>query len=96
MVDILRRSSRRPFQLRIDPELKAAFAKAAEAEHRPPSELVERFMRAYVRSSERRAFEEQARRQSREAAALSSNPESDDYAVMAEIEAELADVWGDP
>jgi cob(I)alamin adenosyltransferase len=53
-------------------------------------------MRAYVRRSERRAFEAEARRQSREASALSLNSESDEFAVMAEIEAELAEVWGEP
>ena len=53
-------------------------------------------MRAYVRRAERRAFEAEARRQSREAASLSQNPESDEFAVMAQIEAAMADVWGDP
>jgi cob(I)alamin adenosyltransferase len=76
--------------------LKAAFAKAAEAQHKPPSGLIESFMRAYVRRSERRAFATEARRQSREAAALSLNSESDEFVVMAEIEAELAEVWGEP
>ena len=96
MADTLRPRPRKPFQLRIDPQLKAAFARAAEAERRPPSGLVESFMRAYVKRSERRAFEAEARRQSREAAALSLNSESDEFVVMAEIEAEFAEVWGEP
>ncbi len=95
MVETTPRRSQKPFQLRIDPQVKAAFGKAAEAERRPPSELVESFMRAFVRRSERRALEARVRRDTREAAALSRSPESDEFKVMEEIEAEFAEVWGE-
>ncbi len=79
------------FNMRIDPALKAAFTKATEAGDKPAAQIVRDLMRAYVRQSERRAFEIDARRQSREAAAPTRDPNSDEYAVMREIEAELAD-----
>jgi hypothetical protein len=85
------------FNLRIDPVLKAAFTKAAEADDKPAAQVVRDFMRAYIKQREHSAFEEEARRQSREAAALADDPNSDEYAVMREIEAELADqsAWVD-
>jgi hypothetical protein len=79
------------FNMRIDPALKSAFTKATEAEDKPAAQIVRDFMRAYVRQSERRAFEAEAARQSREAAAVARDPDSDEYAVMREIEAELAE-----
>jgi hypothetical protein len=79
------------FNLRIDPALKAAFTMATAAEDKPAAQVVRDFMRAYVRQRERRAFEAEARRQSRAAAAHARDPKSDEYAVMREIEAELAD-----
>lgn len=85
------------FNMRIDPKLKAAFTRAAEAEDKPAAQVVRTFMRAYVLRSERRAFEAEARRQSRDAAALARDPTSDEYVVMREIEADLADdsFWTD-
>jgi hypothetical protein len=79
------------FNLRIDPILKAAFTAAAEAEDKPAAQVVRDFMRAYVRQTERRAFEVEARQQSLAAAKRSLDPASDEYDVMREIEAELAD-----
>lgn len=85
-----RQSKETSFNLRIDPALKAAFTAAAQAEDRPAAQVLRDFMRAYVRRRERRAFEVEARRHSREAAVLAENPGSDEYAVMREIEADLA------
>jgi hypothetical protein len=79
------------FNMRIDPALKSSFTKATEAADVPAAQVLRDFMRAYVRQSERRAFEVEARRQSREAAALARDPNSDEHAVMREIDAELAD-----
>ena len=79
------------FNMRIDRNLKAAFTKATEAEDKPAAQVLRTFMRAYVRQSKRRAFEAEARQQSREAAELAHDPGSDEYAVMREIEAELRD-----
>ena len=79
------------FNMRIDPALKASFTKATEAADVPAAQILREFMRAYVRQSERGAFEAEARRQSREAAALARDPNSDEHAVMREIDADLAD-----
>lgn len=86
------------FNFRIDPSLKAAFTAAAEAADKPAAQLLRDFMRSYVQQRERRAFEAEARRQSRAIAARAKDPRSDDYAVMQEIAAELerddfADEW---
>ncbi len=87
------RSSQHPketsFNLRIDPALKAAFTAATEAEDKPAAQVVRDFMRAYVKQRERRTFEAEARRQSLAIAERARNPNSDEYAVMREIEAEL-------
>ena len=77
------------FNLRIDPALKAAFTAATEAEDKPAAQVIRDFMRAYVKRGERRAFEAEARRQSRAIAERAGDPTSDEYAVMREIEAEL-------
>lgn len=79
------------FNLRIDPALKAAFTAATEAEDKPAAQVVREFMRAYVHRRERREFEAAAARQSLQAARLAGDPNSDEYAVAREIEAELAD-----
>jgi hypothetical protein len=86
------------FNLRIDPALKAAFTAATEAEDKPAAQVIRDFMRAYVKRSERRAFEADARRQSRAIAERAVDRTSDEYAVMREIAAELdrddfADEW---
>ena len=46
-------------------------------------------MRAYVKQRERRAFEAEAHRQSRAIAERAKYPNSVEYAVMREIEADL-------
>ena len=86
------------FNFRIDPALKAAFTAATEAEDKPAAQVLRAFMRAYVKQRERRAFEAEARRQSLAIAQRARDPNSDDYAVMREIEAEFerddfADEW---
>jgi hypothetical protein len=86
------------FNFRIDPALKAAFTAATEAVDKPAAQVLRDFMRAYVRQRERRAFEAAARRQSLEAAERARDPNSDEHAVMREIEAEFdrddfADEW---
>jgi hypothetical protein len=85
------------FNLRIDPALKAAFTAATQAEDRPAAQVLRDFMRSYVRHRERRAFEAEARRQSQEAARAARDPNSDEYAVMREIEAYMDDpaFWAD-
>ncbi len=79
------------FNFRIDPALKSAFTKATEAEDKPAAQVLRDFMRAYVKHCERRVFEAEARRQSLEASDRARDPNSDEYAVMSEIEAALED-----
>jgi hypothetical protein len=86
------------FNFRIDSALKAAFTAATQAEDKPAAQVLREFMRAYVEHRERRAFEAEARRQSLEAAERARDPNSDEHAVMREIEAEFdrddfADEW---
>jgi len=77
------------FNLRIDSALKSAFTEAAAAADRPAAQLVRDFMRFYVRRRARGTFESEARRQSLLVAARAGDPDSDEFAVMREIEAEL-------
>jgi hypothetical protein len=86
------------FNFRIDPALKAAFTAATGAEDKPAAQVLRDFMRAYVKQRERRAFEAEARRQSLAAAERAHDANSDEHAVMREIEAEFdrddfADEW---
>jgi hypothetical protein len=95
------RTSQRPketsFNLRINPELKAAFAAAAEEEDKPAAQVVRDLMRDYVKQRERRIFAAEARRQSLEAAKAAQDPSTDEWQVMREIEAEMNDpsFWSD-
>jgi hypothetical protein len=97
IVDTMSRSAQHPkessFYLRIDPALKAAFTDATAAEDKPAAQVLRDLMRAYVKQSERRAFEAEARRQSRAIAAAASDPASDETAVMRWIE-DVADTDG--
>jgi len=74
---------------RIDPALKAAFAEVAQRESKPVGELLRELVRERVEQKRRRDFETEARRQSREAAAAASDPNSDEAAVTRELEADL-------
>lgn len=72
---------------RIDPALKAALAELAEAESKPVGALLRELVRERVEQQRRRAFEAEARRQSRLIAAAARDPDSDEAAVMRELEA---------
>jgi|SRR5215472_895138 len=81
---------------RIAPGLKAAFAKIAAQERKPVGELLREMIRERVSQKRRRDFEAEARRQSHEAAAAAQDPNSDEAAVMRELEAnfdEFAKEW---
>jgi hypothetical protein len=58
------RSKDQLLNLRIDPELKAQFAKAARAENKPIAEALRELMRTYVEAGQQREFAAEARRQS--------------------------------
>jgi hypothetical protein len=72
---------------RIDPALKAALAELAEAEAKPVGALLRELVRERIEQTRRREFEAEARRQSRLIAAAARDPDSDEAAVMRELEA---------
>jgi hypothetical protein len=96
------RSSQHPksdtFNFRIDSTLKAAFVAATEADDKPAAQVLRDFMRAYVKQKAQRAFGAEAQRQSRAIAARASELDSDESAVLRELDAYLerddfADEW---
>lgn len=72
---------------RIDPALKAAFAEIAEEEAKPVGALLRELVRERVERNRRQRFEAEARRQSRLIAAAAQDPNSDEAAVLRELEA---------
>jgi hypothetical protein len=84
------------FNFRVDPSLKAAFRAATEAEDKPAAQVLRDFMRAYIERQRRRDFAAEAHRQSLSIAARAADPNSDEAAVMRELDAHLdglADNW---
>jgi predicted transcriptional regulator len=81
---------------RLDRKLKAALGEIAEAEQKPIGELLREIIRERVRQKERREFEAEARRQSLLVAEAARDPNSDEAAVMRELDVYLewmADEW---
>jgi hypothetical protein len=72
---------------RIPPALKAAFAEIAEQEAKPVGELLRELIRERIKQKERREFEAEARRQCLEINAAARDPNSDEAAVMRELDA---------
>lgn len=70
-----------------DPALKAAFTAATEADDKPAAQVIRDFMRAYVKRRERRAFEAEARQQSRLLAAAARDANSAEAEEMRWLEA---------
>lgn len=85
------RASRTPkldtFNFRVDSELKSAFTAATEANDRPAAQVLREFMRGYVSEQERAAFRAEARRQSRLAAAVDADPNSEPAQIQRELDA---------
>ena len=77
------------FNLRIDPALKAAFTAATEAEDKPAAQVLREFMRAYVERRNRRNFAAVASRQSLALAAIAHDPNSEEHAILRELESDL-------
>lgn len=75
--------------VRVPPALKAAFLEIAQQESKPLGELLRELIRERIERKRRREFEAEARRQSLKAAALARDPNSDEAAVMRELEADL-------
>jgi hypothetical protein len=74
---------------RIPPALKAAFAEIAAEEAKPVGELIRELIRQRVEEKQRREFEAEARRQCLEANAAAQDPNSEEAAVMRELDADL-------
>jgi hypothetical protein len=72
---------------RIDPALKAALVKMAEQEAKPVGQLLRELVRERLEKKLRREFEADARRQSLEIAAAARDLNSDEAAVMRELDA---------
>jgi len=72
---------------RIPPALKAAFAEIAREEAKPVGELLRDLIRERVKRKERLEFEVEARRQSLIIAKAAEDPNSDEAAVMRELDA---------
>jgi len=75
--------------VRIPPALKTAFAKIAREESKPVGELLRELIRERIQQKERREFEAEARRECLELNAAARDPNSDEAAVMRELEADL-------
>lgn len=76
---------------RIPPTLKAAIAEIAVEEAKPVGELLRELVRERVKQKERQEFEAEARRQCEIINAAARDPNSDEAAVMRELEADLED-----
>ncbi len=84
------------FNFRIDPVLKADFRAATEAEDKPAAQVLRDFMRSYVANRRQQNFLAEAERQSQAIAARAQDPNSDEAAVLRELDgnlADLADEW---
>lgn len=75
MPETMAREKEATLNLRIDAELKAEFASAAEAEDRSAAEVLRSLMRRYVEEERRRRFAAEARRQSQLIAASEDETE---------------------
>jgi hypothetical protein len=64
-------------------------SRATEAEDKPAAQVLREFMRLYVAREQRKVFEAEAQRQSREAAERARDPKSDESASLRELEALL-------
>jgi hypothetical protein len=81
---------------RIPAALKADFAAIAEKEAKPVGELLRELIRDRIKQERRREFEAEARRQCELINAAAQDPNSDEAAIMRELDAHLdslADEW---
>ena len=81
---------------RIDPSLKREVSRIARTERKPVGELLRELVQERLDRKRRLAFEAEARRQSLLVAAAAQDPDSDEAAVMRELDAnfeEFAREW---
>jgi hypothetical protein len=88
---VAKRQKLENFNFRLEPELKAAFAAAAEAADRPAAQVLRDFMRAYVEKRERDDLKVAMRRQAAELGRLAQDPHSDEAQILRELDANLDD-----
>jgi hypothetical protein len=87
---------------RIPPALKADLAAIAEKEAKPLGELLRELIRDRIEQERRREFEAEARRQCLLINAAAQDPNSDEAAVMRELEANFDEfareewIWNEP
>lgn len=87
---------------RIPPALKADLAALAEKEAKPVGELLRELIRERIKEERRREFEAEARRQCEIMNAAAQDPNSDEAAVMHELDANFDEfarnewVWDEP
>ena len=72
---------------RIPPALKAALVEIAAEEAKPVGEVLRELIKRRVKDKERREFEAEARRQSLLLAELAKDPNSDEAAILRELDA---------
>jgi hypothetical protein len=81
---------------RVDPSLKREVSRIARTERKPVGELLRELVRERVDRKHRLAYEAEARRQSLLVAAAAQDPDSDEAAVMRELDGnfeEFAREW---
>ena len=87
---------------RIPPALKADLAAIADKEAKPIGEVLRELIRNRIKQERRRQFEAEARRQAELLNAAAQDPNSDEAAVMREIEANFDEfastewIWNEP
>jgi hypothetical protein len=83
------------FNFRIDPVLKADFQAATEAQDKPAAQVLRDFMRLYVARQRQQKFLAEAERQSLAIAARANDPNSDEAAILRELDSALNDLAGE-
>lgn len=84
-----RRQNSDSVAFRVPASLKAELNRLAARNHQTLGELMRGFARERLAVERRRTYKTEAERQSREAAAIAEDPDTGEYAVMRELEADL-------
>jgi hypothetical protein len=74
------------FTFRLDPRMKAEFAKSAAARQKQPAQLLRDLVSEHLRRERRRDFEAEAQRQVAIVNGATANPANDEAAVNREFE----------
>jgi hypothetical protein len=80
---------------RVPAALRAALSEIAGREAKPVAELLRELASDRVRRDQHRAFEAEARRQSRELARAAEDPNSDEAAILRELDANFDEIARD-